>query len=305
VAEWLRSGLQSRLHRFDSGRRLGDSCRFGFQLGRLDRRARPQEEEFSAPSLDFLPPRRCRGCSGGVGTDASSRIVKYEYEWLSCVQNLCQIIPDETASTFKLLGSMVGLATQVDVIATDAEGKIGVASSEETDTITYNGPYYAVSESVVGGGTMTGYVSGSTYGLMADNNLTCPYACGTLYHYNPETSIELVATPKPGFSFVGWSGACSGSSPTCLLTLTSNVTVTRSSPARRPPSPGRRTPPPAYRSPRPSRGPKKASKASRGKGSQQAPRTHPKQAPMAGLPLSPAWRDSSPSMRCVATCRLR
>jgi ketosteroid isomerase-like protein len=29
VAEWLRSGLQSRLHRFDSGRRLADATRAG------------------------------------------------------------------------------------------------------------------------------------------------------------------------------------------------------------------------------------------------------------------------------------
>jgi Divergent InlB B-repeat domain len=163
----------------------------------------------------------------GTWTDASSPIVKYEYEWLSCVQSLCEIIPYENASTFKLLGSMIGNSARVGVIATDAEGKIMVASSEETDTITYNGPYYAVSESVAGNGTVTGYVSGSTYGLMADNNLTCPYACGTLYHYDPETGIELVATPHPGQSFVGWSGgACSGASPTCLLTLNGNVAVT-------------------------------------------------------------------------------
>jgi hypothetical protein len=35
VAEWLRSGLQSRLHRFDSGRRLGKDPQIGtFLLGR-------------------------------------------------------------------------------------------------------------------------------------------------------------------------------------------------------------------------------------------------------------------------------
>jgi hypothetical protein len=62
--------------------------------------------------------------------------VKYEYEWLKCLQSICQIIPNENASTFTLPGSMMGLATTVGVIATDAEGKIMVASSEETDTIT-------------------------------------------------------------------------------------------------------------------------------------------------------------------------
>jgi hypothetical protein len=53
---------------------------------------------------------------------------------------------------------MVGASARVGVIATDAESKIMVASSEETNTITYNGPYYSVSESVVGNGTVTGYV---------------------------------------------------------------------------------------------------------------------------------------------------
>jgi hypothetical protein len=33
VAEWLRSGLQSRLHRFDSGRRLWDTARLSAQNG--------------------------------------------------------------------------------------------------------------------------------------------------------------------------------------------------------------------------------------------------------------------------------
>src|SRR5436190_15566382 len=36
LAEWLRNGLQSRLHRFDSGRRLGESpAQVGFLFGGL------------------------------------------------------------------------------------------------------------------------------------------------------------------------------------------------------------------------------------------------------------------------------
>ena len=162
----------------------------------------------------------------GTWTDTSSPIVSYEYQWTRCVQNACEGIPYATASTFKPLGSLVGLQTLVVVVATDAEGKIGVANSEETNVIAYHGPYYAVSESVVGSGIVSGYVSGSVFGLEVDRNLTCPYDCGALYRYDPETSIELLATPKPGFSFVGWSGGvCSGSSPTCLFTLNSNVAV--------------------------------------------------------------------------------
>jgi hypothetical protein len=83
----------------------------------------------------------------GTWTDPSSPIVKYEYEWLNCLQSICQIIPDTNASTFTLPGSMTGLATKVGVIATDAEGKIMVASSEETDTIT--GPAQTASGTTV------------------------------------------------------------------------------------------------------------------------------------------------------------
>jgi hypothetical protein len=32
VAEWLRSGLQSRLHLFDSGRRLGKALQMGTKM---------------------------------------------------------------------------------------------------------------------------------------------------------------------------------------------------------------------------------------------------------------------------------
>jgi hypothetical protein len=42
---------------------------------------------------------------------------------------------------------------------------------------------------------------------------------------NQGTALTLNATPSAGSVFAGWAGACSGSSPSCSVTLNSNLTV--------------------------------------------------------------------------------
>ena len=37
--------------------------------------------------------------------------------------------------------------------------------------------------------------------------------------------VTLTATPDPGFPWVGWGGACSGTATTCTLTMNANQTV--------------------------------------------------------------------------------
>ena len=44
--------------------------------------------------------------------------------------------------------------------------------------------------------------------------------------FNQGTRVTLTATPDPNSSFAGWSGGCVGFSPTCSLTMNSNVTAT-------------------------------------------------------------------------------
>jgi len=165
--------------------------------------------------------------SAATGTwSDKSPIVAYEYQWLFCVDVECTDIAYATGSTYKIPWDLVGLQVEVAVFATDAEGETRVAASAESFDITYKGPYYGVTEGTVGNGSVTGFVSGFLVGLGADANLTCPIACGSLYRYAPGTNIELMATPQIGQSFLGWSGACSGSASTCFLTMNGNENIT-------------------------------------------------------------------------------
>jgi len=46
--------------------------------------------------------------------------------------------------------------------------------------------------------------------------------------FNPGTVVSLTATPDTNSTFSGWSGGCTGTSPTCSLTINANTTVTAS-----------------------------------------------------------------------------
>ena len=67
--------------------------------------------------------------------------------------------------------------------------------------------------SVVGTGTVTSSPPG----------ISCPADCTE--DYLDGTPVALTATPAPGFQFVGWSGACTGTGP-CNVTMTQNRSVT-------------------------------------------------------------------------------
>jgi Leucine-rich repeat (LRR) protein len=53
-------------------------------------------------------------------------------------------------------------------------------------------------------------------------------ACGGVCaaSYAPGTPVSLTATPDPGSAFLGWTGACSDSAPTCGVTMDSARAVT-------------------------------------------------------------------------------
>ncbi|HYW73781.1 MAG TPA: hypothetical protein VE961_22355, partial [Pyrinomonadaceae bacterium] len=56
-----------------------------------------------------------------------------------------------------------------------------------------------------------------------DRALDCGGNCSA--KFSQGTTVTLTATPAAGKLFVNWSGACSGTSPTCTLTIDKNTSV--------------------------------------------------------------------------------
>ncbi len=69
---------------------------------------------------------------------------------------------------------------------------------------------FILSATQVGSGSVTSSSPGIT--LAAPGSTSASFAAGT--------SVTLTATPAAGYIFIGWSGACSGDSPTCTVLMT-------------------------------------------------------------------------------------
>jgi len=80
-----------------------------------------------------------------------------------------------------------------------------------------------------GGGTATGGGGGgstATYKLtITKNGKGTVTANPTAASYAPGTVVTLTATPDPGFPWIGWGGACSGTATTCSVTMNANLSV--------------------------------------------------------------------------------
>ncbi len=59
---------------------------------------------------------------------------------------------------------------------------------------------------------------------LGNGTVTCGAPCASTYDYG--TVVQLTATEDPGHRFVGWSGDCAGTAPTCSLTLTTGKSAT-------------------------------------------------------------------------------
>ena len=73
--------------------------------------------------------------------------------------------------------------------------------------------------------TLTVTFAGAGSGTVTDTSaeINCTSTC--LGSYSPGTVVTLTATPSAGSTFLGWSGACSGTS-TCVVTMNSAESVT-------------------------------------------------------------------------------
>jgi len=75
---------------------------------------------------------------------------------------------------------------------------------------------FQLTVATAGGGS--GSVSSTPAGI------NCPATCSATFQNSAQ--VTLTAAPVTGFTFTGWSGACSGTNPTCTVTSGGSDTVT-------------------------------------------------------------------------------
>jgi uncharacterized repeat protein (TIGR02543 family) len=86
-------------------------------------------------------------------------------------------------------------------------------SANRTVTATFTQNSYTLSVSRIGSGTVTSSPAGINCGSTCSQN------------YTSGTSVSLSVTAASGYSFSGWSGACSGTG-TCTVAMSATRTVT-------------------------------------------------------------------------------
>jgi uncharacterized repeat protein (TIGR02543 family) len=95
------------------------------------------------------------------------------------------------------------------------------SGTQSTCTVTVNGALnvtatfttvYTLSVARSGSGTVTGTPNGE-FGTF----INCGSSCSAKMQQG--TAVTLTAMPAAGASFLGWSGACSGTAPTCAVTI--------------------------------------------------------------------------------------
>jgi uncharacterized repeat protein (TIGR02543 family) len=66
--------------------------------------------------------------------------------------------------------------------------------------------------------------AGTGSGTVSGASIDCGATCSASFESG--TSVALTATPASGSTFVGWGGACTGTSPACTVSMTAARTVT-------------------------------------------------------------------------------
>lgn len=74
--------------------------------------------------------------------------------------------------------------------------------------------------------TGPGNVTATPAGVSCSSKYSIVPGSTCLTYNKPGVTITLTATPTPGNLFLGWGGACKGTSAKCLLTLTQDTSVT-------------------------------------------------------------------------------
>jgi chitodextrinase len=121
-------------------------------------------------------------------------------------------------------GSYTGMPAtrRFNIVWVAASHGTGVGVSTADQTVSYTGAQVVVSSG--SGLPLTVTASGSGSVTSSPAGIQCGSACGASFASG--TVVALTASPAGASTFSGWSGACSGTSPTCTVTMSQAQSVT-------------------------------------------------------------------------------
>jgi len=131
-----------------------------------------------------------------------------------------------------LAGTAVALSAKPDSGSSFAGWSGACSGTQTTCTVTVRGGITATanwaraaSGGNGGGNAMTLKVATSNPGTVTSNigGINCGSVCQA--NYAVGTAVTLTATAPAGKSFLGWSGACTGTAPSCTLTVNTSLTA--------------------------------------------------------------------------------
>ena len=131
-------------------------------------------------------------------------------------------------STFTLAPGASGTATLTETPGADAEAgayPIGIAATHTTAGLIGDDQVTVTVNPLAQNHTLTVKITGSGKVTSADGVVNCTKKC--VNEYEGGAQVELTATAtKRNMPFARWGGACSGTSPSCVVAMESDVLVT-------------------------------------------------------------------------------
>jgi len=124
------------------------------------------------------------------------------------------LAPGQTATTTLTLGVPAPYALGTYEIAASAANRSGSATARQNVTVIE--PVNRLSLAISGSGSVS----------FSAPTKSCTTSCTTDYAASSMTTVTLTARPGNRTTFTGWSGACSGTSLTCSVTMNGDKSAT-------------------------------------------------------------------------------